>query len=186
MIAVQNAPPSTLIDVIVQIKQAMSLMANKTPISVGKQFLKNGVGSGPRVVFVPEASGSAIAPPLLMGNAASMVHSCAVYVRAKEDGDDAKRFANAYDLADLMISLIETAGCGHVEWLPMVDGSPVDSDAYGAELAFAFTYQRDIPHNARRWGLPPADADNSDERPMPPPGVPSDGNTFVPTTDPVT
>jgi hypothetical protein len=194
MIAVQLAAPSTIIDLIAQVKQAFSLMADTTPIQVGKAYLaknKEGqanIGSAPRVIFAPEAlSGSGkIEPPQEMGKAGAMVHSCIVYVKGKESGDDIDRWKATYALADRVIDCIQVAGTGRVEWLSLDDGSAIDSDGFGAELVFGFTYRRDIFHDPARWALPAADADNSAEKPHPPPGQPADSVTIQPTTTPPT
>lgn len=188
----QLATPSTLVDLIVQVKQAFSLMGDNTPIQVGKAYLtknkegQTNIGNAPRVIFAPEAlpGTGKIEPPEEMGKAASMVHSCIVYVRAKESGEDTERWKATYALADRVISCIQTAGTGRVEWLSLDDGSAIDSDGFGAELVFAFTYRRDIFHDAVRWNLPPADADNSAAKPHPPPGIPAGSVTINPTTTP--
>lgn len=188
MIAVQQANPSTLGDLIFQVKQAFSKMGDSTPILVGRGYLtknKDGqtnIGSSPRVVFAPEAlSGSGkINPPHEMGNAASMVHSCVVYVRAKESGEDLDRWKAVYALADRVIDCIQVAGTGRVAWLTLDDGSPIDSDGFGAELAFGFTFRRDIYHDPARWSLPAADEDTSAQKPHPPPGIPAATVTIDP------
>lgn len=188
MIAVQYANASTLADVIMQVKQAFSKMGDATPIMIGKAFrTKNkesqtNIGSGPRVVFAPEALSGSIEPPLEMGMAATMVHTCAVYVRAKESGDDVDRWKAVYALADRVISCVQVAGTGRITWLTLEDGSPIDSDGFGAELAFGFTYQRDIVHDPARWALPAADADSATQKPHPPPGIPADSVTIDPVT----
>lgn len=189
-IAVQYANPSTLGDLITQVKQAFSKMGDSTPILVGKGYrTKNkesqtNIGGAPRVVFAPEAlSGSGkIQPPQEMGRAASMVHSCVVYVRAKESGEDIDRWKAVYALADRVIDCIQVAGTGRVEWLTLEDGSPIDSDGFGAELAFGFSYRRDIYHDPVRWSLPAADEDSSAQKPHPPPGIPADSVTIDPVT----
>jgi hypothetical protein len=190
MIAAQFANPSTLGDLIYQVKQAFSKMGDATPILVGKAYLttnkegQTGIGNPPRVVFAPEAlSGSGkIQPPQEMGKAASMVHSCIVYVRAKESGDDIDRWKAVYSLADRVIDCIQVAGTGRVEWLSLDSGSPIDSDGFGAELVFGFTYRRDIHHDAARWALPAADADDDAQKPHPPPGIPATSVTIDPVT----
>jgi hypothetical protein len=192
MIAAQIAIPSTLIDLIAQVKQAFSLMADATPIMVGRAYVAKNKGSqtnvgGPgRVLFAPEAlAGSGkILPPQEMGKAASMVHSCIVYVRGKESGEDIDRWKATYALADRVIDCIQTAGTGRVEWLTLEDGSPIDSDGFGAELVFGFTYRRDIEHDPKRWALLPAGSDTSARRPQPPPGIPATTITVEPTTTP--
>jgi len=190
MIAAQHAKPSTLADLIFQVKQAFSKMGDATPVLIGKAYRtsnKDGqtnVGSGPRVVFAPESISGAgkVQPPQEMGKAASMVHSCLVYVRAKESGDDVERFRAVYALADRVISCIQVAGTGRVEWLSLDDGSPIESDGFGAELVFGFTFHRDIPHDPARWSLPPADADTSADTAHPPPGTPAESVTIDPVT----
>jgi hypothetical protein len=191
-LAAQLATPSTLIDLIAQVKQAFSLMADTTPIQVGKAYLaknKEGqanIGSAPRVIFAPEAlSGSGkIEPPQEMGKAGAMVHTCIVYVKGKESGDDIDRWKATYALADRVIDCIQVAGTGRVEWLSLDDGSAIDSDGFGAELVFGFIYRRDILHDAVRWSLPAADEDSSAAKPYPPPGIPAGSVTINPTTTP--
>lgn len=190
MIAVQQANPSTLADLIFQVKQAFSKMGDATPILVGKAYrAKNkegeiNIGSAPSIVFAPEAlpGSGKIEAPQEMGNAASMTHSCIVYVRAQESGDDIERWKRAYLLADRVIDCIQVAGTGRVTWLTLDDDSPIDSDGFGAELVFGFEYRRDIYHDPKRWALPPADADASAQKPHPPPGIPADSVTIDPVT----
>lgn len=190
MIAAQLAKPSTLGDLILQVKQAFDKMADATPIMVGRGYLtknkqgQTNIGNAPRVVFAPEAlpGSGKIEPPQEMGKAASMVHSCVVYVRAKESGDDVDRWRAVYALADRVISCIQAAGTGRLEWLTLDDGSPLDSDGFGAELSFGFTFRRDIWHDAARWSLPAADASSTTPKPHPPPGIPADGVVIDPAT----
>ncbi|SRR6266404_612322 len=184
-IVTQHGKPSTLADVLRQVSQAFGLMANATPIQIGRQFLKHGIGEAPRVVFVPEGgAGGKIEPSSELGNAAKWIHSCEVHVRAKEGLDDIERFSNAYALADLVIDCLQTAATGRIEFGAVIDGSPTDTNGPGAEIVFSFIYRRDVWHDARRWALSPAGADNSGATPHPPPGVPSGGNTIVPMTTP--
>lgn len=179
-----NAPPSTLADLIGQVKDAFDAMGDSTPIMVGSQFLKElGVGSAPRVVFVPEPKGK-IGPPIEMGNAASVTHSCDVFVRASESGDDIARLVAAYALSDLVIDCIQTGGTGRVEWGDYADDSPTDVDAYGADIALSFTYKRDVLHSPALWSLPAPGADTSGAIPHPPPGVPASSVGIRPTTTP--
>lgn len=190
MIAAQFGTPSTLGDLIFQVKQAFDKIGDSTPIMVGKAYLskikegQTNIGAAPRIVFTPEDGAGSIEPPQEMGNAASMVHTCTVHVRAKETGDDVERWRAVYALADRVIDCIQVAGTGRVTWLTMNDGSVIDSDGFGAGLAIGFTYRRDIEHDPKRWALPPADADGSARKPHPPPGVPAGGVTIVPTTTP--
>jgi hypothetical protein len=103
-------------------------------------------------------------------------------VRAKESGDDIERLKAVYTLADRVIGCIQVAGTGRVTWLTLDDGSPIDSDGFGTELALGFTFQRDIPHDPVRWSLPAADADTSADKAQPPPGTPAGSVTIDPVT----
>lgn len=186
----QNSAPSNLIDVIGQCKEALDAMGIADPVMIGKQYMsKSGampIGSAPRIVFVPEfGGGGAISAPREMGNAASMIHSCTVYVRGRESGTDLERFAEAYAIGDLAIDLIKTAAPGRIEWAgEMGDSSPTDSDAYGAEVKFTFLYRRDVQHSAARWGLARPLSDLAAQHPQPPPGIPAGGIRVIPSTDP--
>ncbi len=183
---VVHANPSTLTTVIGQVKDAFEAMGNATPILIGKKYLDDfGVGSAPRVLFVPEAGGGKVGPPIEMGNAASVIHSCNVFVRAEESGDDVGRFDRAYALGDLVIDCIHTAAPGRVEFGSFEDDSPTDADAYGADLAFSFLYARDVRHDTARWSLPAADDDTSAVQPAIPPGQPGTVDSVDVTVDPV-
>jgi hypothetical protein len=180
-----NAAPSTLATMIGQVKDAFDAMGDATPIMVGARYLTEGVGSPPRVVFVPEDRPGKLLPPLKMGNAARMVHACSVYVRAAESGEDIERLSQAYALADLVIDCIETAGTGRIEWSEVTNDCPTDVDAFGAGLKFSFTFARDIWHSAARAALPPADDIPTAQQPHPPPGIAAAGVSVTPTTVPV-
>ena len=182
-------PPSTLTDVLRQVIEALSLMANATPPMVGAQYLEwDGVGAPTRIVFVPEPAGPGkVGPPLEMGNAASVTHTCNVSVRAPESGDDLGRYDAVYALADLTIDLIQTAATGRIEWGQWVGDSPSNVDGPGAGIAFSFTYQRDVRHSAARWTLPAAASNALPPEPAPPPGEPEGGSpTFTVTVTPTT
>jgi len=154
--------PSTLADVIRQVKQAFSLVGNALPIQVGVNYRKSfGVGSPPKVLFVPESPGGKILPPYQMGRPASYLHSCKVYIRGREAADDIDRFENTYKLADQVIGAIAVAGSGRIEWGAVEDDSPTDTNAYGAGLVIGFTFRRDIQPFDERWRLEPADEDRS-------------------------
>lgn len=182
--SVHAAPPSTLAVVLGQVVDAFQAIGDATPIMIGKKYLDDfGVGSAPRVVFVPEVRGK-IGPPIEMGNPCSIAHSCNVLVRGAEDGSDLGRFDAAYALGDLVIDLIATAATGRLEWGDFVDDSPTPVDAYGADLALSFTYTRDVRHNARRWALPAAAADTSPAQPLVPPGIVAELATGTATTAP--
>jgi hypothetical protein len=177
--------PSTLAAVIGQVKDAFDEMGNATPIMVGATYLERGAGIGSRVVFVPEDKPGKLLPPVKMGYAARMVHSCSVYCRAPETGDDITRLADVYALADLVISCVEAAGTGRIEWGETTNDCPTDVDAFGAGLKFSFTFSRDVPHSAARWSLPAATSNNDLPEPHPPPGTPAAAVTVTPTTRPV-
>lgn len=178
-----HGAPSTLADVIGQVRDAFDAMGDATPIMIGKQYLVQGVGSSPRVVFVPEPRGR-IGDMLELGNAASITHSCNVLVRGPEEGDDLERFRATYALADRVICCIATAAAGRVEWGDYSDASPTDVDAYGAEIAFSFNYTRDVRHDAARWALAPATVVATDPVPLVPPGEPAASVTTTITTVP--
>ncbi len=180
----QRRNPSTLIDILKQCKDALDAMGTFMPTDIGKAFLSQGAGSAPRVVFVPESGPGRIGPPRELGMAASVSHSCAVYVRGRESGDDTTRFEEAYALADLVIDLVQTAATGRIEWQGFTDGSPTPTDAYGAEVVGTFLYRRDVAHSATRWGLPQALSDLTGVQAQPPPGIAAGGVTITPTTIP--
>lgn len=180
-------PASTLTDVLRQVSEALSLMADATPVMIGARYLEqNGVGSAPRVLFVPEPAGpGTIGPPLEMGNAASMTHSCNVFVRAPESGDDLGRFDALYALTDLVVDLVSTAATGRVTWGAWVGDSPSNVDGPGADGTFSFTYRRDIQHAAARWSLPAAALGTAAPNPVPPPGeAANEPTTFTVTVTP--
>ena len=161
----QRGQPSTLAAVIQQVIDAFAELGDATPIMVGKHYLEHfGAGFGPRVLFVPEPGAGRVDKPINLGNAASVVHSCDVYVRGPENGTDVGRFDAVYYLADLVINALITAAPGRIEWGALRDDSPVNVDMLGAGLVFSFTYQRDVTHapqpvGARgRWNLPAATA----------------------------
>lgn len=167
----EYGPASTLATLIGQVRDALQDMGDATPVMVGKAYLEqNGVGSGPRVLFVPEPRGST-GDAMKMGLACSITHSCTVYVRAPETGDDITRLENAYRLGDRIMDCVATAAPGRVSWGDYADGSPTDNDAFGAELVFSFSYRRDVRHDEARWSLSPAAADTTLPLPVIPPGV---------------
>lgn len=153
---VQSSKPSTLADVIQQVADAFDAMGNATPIQIGAHYMAHfGVGSAPTVLFVPDLSGK-VGPPQEMGHSASITHGCKVIVAAGETGRDADRFRAVYDLADLVIDCLATACAGRIEWGTWADDSPTTVDAFGAAMAFTFTFKRDILHAQARWRLPAA------------------------------
>ncbi len=176
--------PSTLAGVLRQVRDLFAASGDATPIAIGKQYLSSfGVGSAPRVLFVPEPRG-AVGPAIEIGNAASMTHSCTAYVRGAESGDDFGRFDAAYALCDKTISSIRRVAAGHLEFGDMNDGSPTDANAYGADVVFAFTYQRDVRHDEAIMSVPSAALDTTPPRPIIPPGIAADGFEIIPTVSP--
>lgn len=148
-----NAKPSRLSDVLRQVRDAFDAAGIATPVQVGAEFRAQfGVGSGPRVLFVPEVRGN-LQDPIDMGMAASMGHGCDLYLRADvETDDDFARFDSVCDLADFVIDCIHTAAAGRITWGECADDSPVKTDTgMGIGLALHFEYRRDIRHDARRW-----------------------------------
>lgn len=165
----QKAKASTLIDILKQIKGALDAMGIYLPTLIGKAYESEGVGSAPRVIFIPDESGK-LGPPRELGNAASVTHGSRVLVRGRESGDDTERSKEVYALADIVIGLIQIAGTGRIEWGKYEDASPTNTDAFGAEIRLTFTYRRDVAHNDARWRLAPAEDDTSAAEPQPPPG----------------
>lgn len=191
-LAKQIGTPSTLADVIGQVVDAFDAMGDATPISVGAAYLEE--GHAPLgILFVPDVKGK-IGSPLEMGGPASITHSCDVYVRAPETGDDVTRFRDVYALGDLVIGCIATAAPGRIEWGEYSDNSPTDVDAFGAELVLSFSYTRDLRHESSaaaaaagrkaRWALAAATADSSDPQPGVPPGAFGEVDSVTPTVTP--
>lgn len=156
-----NAAPSTLEDVIGQCRDAFRAEGNPIDFLIGEGHLEGfGVGKPPRVIFIPDKKGK-LGPPIEMGGAASMFHGCDVAVRAAESGDDLSRLGAVQRLADLVIAHVSVATTGRVTWEDIGEDSPLKTDAYGADMAFRFTYRRDIRHEAKRWALAAAVVDTS-------------------------
>lgn len=185
----QHARASNLIDVLKQCVGALDAMGVYMPTMIGKAYLSEGAGSAPRVVFVPEDGGGKIGPPRELGNAASVFHACRAHVRGREGNagivSDVERSREVYDLADVVIDLVQTAGTGRIEWGSYADGSPTDTDAFGAEIVLSFTYRRDVGHSVARWSLAAATDDDLGPEPQPPPGEPAGGIDVDPSTVPV-
>ncbi len=174
-VASQKSAPSHLGVVLRQVAEVFGAAADATPIMVGKRYLEHfGTGSAPRVLFVPEPRGK-FGDPIEMGNPCSFTHSCDVYVRGAESGDDISRFDAAYELGDLVASEIARATTGRRGTeTNFVDDSPADVDAYGADLAFSFTYRRDVRWATKIVAVAAADADNGTPVPTGPAvGIPA-------------
>lgn len=142
------ARPSSLADVLSQVRDVFSAAADATPIMVGKAYEERfGVGNGPRVLFIPDQVGTA-GPPIEMGNACSVTHSCTAKVRGPDTGDDFERFREVYLLTDRVMSAVRRAATGRLVFGAYLDDSPTGvADGAGAGIAFDFTYQRDVPHD---------------------------------------
>lgn len=155
MITANTEKPSNLADVIGQVEDALDqFYERKIPVQVGEQYLSNfGVGSGPKILFVPETPGGKIDEPISMGeSAASYVHHCDVHIRTFEGfDDDLARYNNAYDFIDKVIGAIRRATTGRVVFGAATGESPTATNAYGSGIAFGFTYRRDIPHWDAVW-----------------------------------
>jgi hypothetical protein len=179
-----HSAPSTLAVVLRQVSQVFSLMGIAVPIQVGRQHReKFGAGTGPKVLFVPELKGK-LSEPYVMGRAASWSHSCDVYVRGKETGEDLARFDSAIRLADRVIGCLAVACTGRITWGDVSDDSPLKTDGIGAGVGFSFVYRRDVPHDPARWQLPPADPDTGDDWGDPPIGTAAAGAVVDPVTRP--
>lgn len=173
--------PSTLADVLAQVRDAFSAVADPTPIMIGKQYVTEfGVGSAPRVLFLPETEGR-VGPPSKTGYVASITHGCQVFVRAEESGDDVARFDGAYRLSKRVLGFLAVAGSGRLEWGSFGDSSPLDVDGLGAEVSFGFRYRHDVPHDRERWLLAAAATDSTPARPIVPPRLSPDqaGNLSI-------
>ena len=179
-LAADNAAPSTLADVIGQVVDAFASMGNATPIMVGGEYLERGAGVAPRVLFVPETGGK-VGPGRELGRAASISHGCEVYIKGEELADDLARLRATYALGDLVISCIQTAAPGRIEWAQYVDNEPTSA---AGELKLSFSYTRDVAHNVARWSLPAASADVSPKQVGLPPGVPGQVTSVAVTTEP--
>jgi hypothetical protein len=155
MIATELNTPSTLGDVLRQVTEAFDLAyERKIPIQIGAQYKQGlGQGGGPKVLFVPESGPGKIGPPIQMGNACSYTHAVDVYVRGEDSADDVGRFEQTYKLTDCVLGALTVAATGRIEFGKVGDDSPTRTPAFGAGVAFSFTYQRDIPHWDRRWAL---------------------------------
>ncbi len=147
--------PSNLGAVLRYIEELFQIAGNATPIMIGKQYIRQfGAGSDSRVLFVPEVKGN-VGDAIETGSAASMTHSCDVAVRAAEDGSDAGRFDACYTLGDLVIDSLSRACSGRLTFGSLADDSPLNVDGLGADLAFSFTYKRDVRHGVM-WSIPSA------------------------------
>lgn len=166
-ITYDHGTPSTLADVLGQVRDALSAMADATTVMVGKKYLANFErGSAPRVLFVPETDGS-WSPSGELGDAATVVHGCQVFVLGASSHDDIERFQSAYAIADRVMSLLRVAASGRLEGGRYGDPDINDHDA---DLTFGFRFRRHVRHDRKRWALAPADPDTSRPEARPPVG----------------
>lgn len=145
--------PSTLEEVIDGVRDLFDRVGDATPIQVGKAYLEQfGVGSAPRVLFVPEDEGS-IEGSLWIGSVAAVAHGCTVYLRGAESGADGSRFKAARALGDRVLNCLKICASGRFKGGKTRDASPTDVDAYGADVLMTFTYRRDVPRDEALWNL---------------------------------
>lgn len=143
--------PSNLADVLVQVREALDQLGVPCDVLVGRAYEGERAG-GPRVLFVPEVRGK-LGPPLDMGFAASHWHGCEVYVRARDTAGDLDRFREAQATVDTIVDYLSVACTGRIEWGEIADNSPTQVETFGAELAFWFSFERQIPHDESRQNL---------------------------------
>lgn len=171
MIAQSYGAPSDLCDVLDQIagkNGTIEAAGYSVPVLIGKRYLEQfGVGSDPRVIFIPEPRGK-IGPPIGAGNAASVTSSCDFAIRGPEQGDDIFRFRATYNLIKVVISAIARATSGRREWGDLADDSPLNVDGLGADLKSSFTYQWDVRWDQAIVSVGAAPADTSEQSPSGP------------------
>jgi len=139
------APISTLSDLLSRIGPVLSAAGDMTPIMIGKGYLEHGVGAGPRVVFVPAPKGRWGAPSKIgAGHLAAVTVDCLMLVRGAESGDEATRLSAAEELADRTVNVIRHLAPGRTQGSEWADDSPLPVDAYGADIALAFSFTRQI------------------------------------------
>lgn len=148
----QAPPVSTLADVLRQVAAALNGAGDGVTVMIGKKFLEEfGAGAPPRVLFVEEPRAGKMGPPrkLNCGYIASYTHVCAAYVRAAETGDEFSRLENAHTLQNRICAALKKADPANVIFAPgnPRDDSPLSVEAYGADIAFDFSYRRDIPQD---------------------------------------
>jgi hypothetical protein len=136
-------PRTTLTELLRAIGVAFRIAGDATPIMVGKQYLADfGMGTGPRILFVPDPKGEAGAV-LEIGSreVASRTIACAVYVRGAEDGTDEGRYEAAYQLSARVLNALAGLAPGRVmRGKAPQSADPVAVDAYGADDSWGFRY----------------------------------------------
>lgn len=181
-IVTTNQPTSTLATVLGRVVDLFQAAADATPIQVGKQYLESfGVGSAPRVLFVPEVVGQ-MGDPLELGEEASTTHGCDVYLRAIESADDIERLAATYDLHNRVVSALKRAGGGRLKFR---NYDVQNQSTYAADLVFSFTYERGHTKDAAIYGVTRVATDTSASGVAnPPPGIPAVTVDYTLTTTP--
>ncbi len=154
VISRHDKAPSTLGDIIENVKAMFANAGSSVPIQVGRFYEQANQGTPPKIVFIPEVNGR-IEDALFQGHAASWTHGCDVLVRAKPGLNDEKRFIYAYQLADQVIAALSIAGSGRLKWGSVNDDSPSTTDKLGGVgLRISFTFRRDVAHWEKLWSLP--------------------------------
>lgn len=181
-IVTTNQPTSTLATVLGRVYDLFQEAADATPIMVGKQYLEDfGVGAAPRVLFVPEVVGQ-MGDPLELGEEASTMHGCDVYVRAVEVADDIDRLAATYALHNRVVSALKRAGGGRLKFK---NYDVQNQSTYGADLVFSFTYERGHTKDAAIYGVARVAPNTAPSGVAnPPPGIPAVTVDYTLTTTP--
>jgi len=172
-----SVAPSTLADVVRAAVGFVRAAGYTFPIMVGEHYVTGGRGAGtpPCVILVTEPGGGdcEMTPAYENGRAGGQRHVCDVIVRAAEPGDDIGRLANAYALSDQIRNAVQRATAGKITpgrpskpyptpW--GVDGGP------GVQIAWGFSYDRDIAIDTKIWSAPPATAPTAEPKPYGTPG----------------
>lgn len=183
-IAAQPGVPTTLADLLRNLRDSLQEMGDNTPLLVGSNYIARGPGDpGRRIVIDPYLSGSKIAVDAReLGSAGSVTGKCEVRVRGDDSADDIARLDDCERLTKRVWACLRAAAPGHVDGGPLEDISPVDVSGYGFELAFTFTYRFDAWHESDRWEVQTA-ADNTAQTPQVPGGEPM-GGVLEPTVTP--
>lgn len=166
------AEQGTIEDVIGYVRTLLEEASYATPIMIGARYLSE-PGSGPRIVFAYELSGS-IGPATELGYVASETVRCDAHVRAADGGEDLERFREARALQDVLVTAIERAASGRIQWVDPKDrdDSPTNTPTgMGAGLVVSFEYTRNIRGDEKIMGVKRASADTEKKKPNIPPGV---------------
>lgn len=175
--AAQTAAPSNLAVILRAIVEGVGLAGNASPVLVGRHYLSadgRGMGASPSVILIPEPRDVfRYESPYEAGRAAKQVHECDVIVRAAETGDDITRHAMAYDLSDLVLSIVRRVCTGRLTIGTPIGSypSPTTSDMVGVSGAWSFTYDRDIRPTEAVATIAPSATNDDDAQPWTPPGA---------------